>query len=383
MTLCSALALQTGVARADTAAAIQSLERGMSALEAAPNMVALGACVASAEDVLLLRVQGQRRRSGDRIDLKTRFRLASLSKSFAATTALMLERSDLLDLATPIRQLVPYFTLPRAEDARRATLLHALSHRLGLPPNAYDNLLEAGRRPEVIVRRLEEVKPLCAAGDCYAYQNVGFNLIADAIEAATQVGFEEQVQHRVLTPLNMDDTGFGRPHLLRDDNWARPHRGRGSFLREVGVNENYYRVPAAAGMNASIRDLCVWLQAQLGGASEVLDDTLLARLTQPQVVTRAELYRGRWRRTRLRDAQYGLGWRIYNYAGHRVVFHAGSVSGYGALFALRPEDRVGLAAVWNSESTRPWGLAATFLDGLLGLPPEDWLKLEELSQEAP
>lgn len=358
--------------------ALASLQDSLAVLDTAPNMLGLGVCVADGTETRLMLTQGRRTLAGEPLDPHTRFRLASVSKGFAATTAVILSTQGKLDLGTQTKTLVPYFTLPDPGEVERVTLTHVLSHRLGLPPNAYDNLLEASRKPEDIVPRFAQVKPLCPAADCYGYQNVGFNLIAEAIEKTTGVAYEEQVEHRLLRPLDMQDAGFGQSHLRTDENWARPHRGRGRFLRQSKVNDNYYRVPAAAGLNASTSDLCRWLKTQLGEAPEVVSPQVLEILRTPQVFTRAEMYRGKWRRTRLKSAHYGLGWRIYDYAGQEVIFHAGSVSGYGAVVAVLPDQQVGLAAVWNSESTRPWGILPAFLDAYLGLPERDWMKLDPL-----
>ncbi len=360
------------------AGAVSQLKNDLEQLDGAPNMMGLGVCVAQGGNTQLMQVHGEQTLGGPALNPNTRFRLASVSKGFAATTAVLLDQQGKLDLKASARSLVPYFTLPVASQVDQVNLTHLLSHRLGLPPNAYDNLLEASRKPRDIVPRFAAVKPLCPAADCYGYQNVGFNLIAEAIEQSTGVTYEEQVQQRLLRPLGMADSGFGQAHLKHDDNWARPHRGRGRFLRQSQVNDNYYRVPAAAGVNASISDLCRWLKAQMGQNPEVISDQTLARLHQPLVATRAELYRGQWRRSRLNSAHYGLGWRIYDYSDHPIVFHAGSVSGYGAVIALLPEENVGIAALWNSESSRPWGILPTFLDAYFGLAPKDWMKLDDL-----
>ncbi|MFK7956465.1 MAG: serine hydrolase domain-containing protein [Lysobacterales bacterium] len=369
----------TSVSAADElSSALTQLNNDLESLSMAPNMMGLGVCVIDNNATRLLKVQGRRDLGGSAINAETRFRLASVSKGFAATTAVLLDQQGKLDLNANVGAMIPYFTLPNADEVDQVSLTHLLSHQLGLPPNAYDNLLEAGRKPRDIVPRFSEVEALCPAADCYGYQNVGFNLIAEAIETRTGVTYQEQVEHRLLQPLQMADSGFGQGHLKHDDNWARPHRGRGRFLRRSTVNDNYYRVPAAAGLNASTGDLCRWLGAHLGSHPDVISEQTLAQLRAPQVFTRAEMYRGRWRRTRLKSAHYGLGWRLYDYAGHSIVFHAGSVSGYGAVVAILPDQKVGLAAVWNSESTRPWGILPSFLDSYFGLSQQDWMKLESL-----
>ena len=75
----------------------------------------------------------------------------------------------------------------------------------------------------------------------------------------------------------------------------------------------------------------------------------------------------------LRNAHYGLGWRVYDYNGHKVVGHRGGVQGYRALALFDPEKNAGIAVMWNSPHTRPIGLQMEFLDQLYGFPRRDWM----------
>lgn len=364
--------------------AVGDLASGLQQLEADPDGVGLAACVARSDRVLMLETRGRRAAdSPELIDPTTRFRIASLSKGFAATLAAQLVAEGRMRWTQPVVEKVDYFVLKDAEDTRRAQLDHVLSHRMGLPHNAYDNVLEAGRPVQSIVRRYADVDPMCRVGTCYGYQNIAYNLVTDVIENGTGLDYESEIRNRLFRPLGMDSAGFGRDDLLSSTNWAQPHIGRGSRLRKAPVREHYYQLPASAGINASIEDLCLWLRANLGGMPEVIPDTTRELLWTERVETRRELFRGRWRRTRLDGAHYGYGWRIYDYAGERVIFHAGSVQGYGAQIAIVPRMNVGVVAVWNSQSRRPWGITATFLDALLGLKPEDWLRLEEMKIPSP
>src|SRR5690606_35747846 len=83
-----------------------------------------------------------------------------------------------------------------------------------------------------------------------------------------------------------------------------------------------------------------------------------------------------WRRQRLNDAGYALGWRVYDYAGHRVVFHAGAVQGYRGAMAVMPERDLGVVLLWNGESSLPTGLVPTILDSAIGLTPQAWLDVD-------
>jgi beta-lactamase class C len=72
---------------------------------------------------------------------------------------------------------------------------------------------------------------------------------------------------------------------------------------------------------------------------------------------------------------YALGWRVYDYAGNRLVFHGGAVQGYRGVVAMLPDRDFGIALMWNSESSLPTGLLPTMLDRL-GLPAQRWLDID-------
>ena len=74
---------------------------------------------------------------------------------------------------------------------------------------------------------------------------------------------------------------------------------------------------------------------------------------------------------RLGQADYGYGWRSYDYAGHRIVGHRGGVSGYRSLILFDPERKGGVVAMWNSNTNQPGGLEFEVMDMLYRLPFRD------------
>ena len=273
-----------------------------------------------------------------------------------------------LSLQDQAATFAPAFRLKDAAQLPAATLEMVLSHRVGLPPYAYDNLLEAGVAPSEILRRYRDVDLVCRVGRCYAYQNVVFNIAASAVAVAGGGEFEAVVGERLFAPLGLSGASFGMASLKATDNWARPHRRRrGGPWRVVDVRAPYYDVPAAGGVNATIEDMATWLAAQMGARPDVLSQTALATLRTPLVRTPAEIRRMRSLQPRLNDAHYGLGWRVYDYGGATVVNHAGSVEGYSAQIAFLPERDVGIVLLTNSRARPFWDILPLFLDLELGL----------------
>ncbi|MCO5108297.1 MAG: beta-lactamase family protein [Burkholderiaceae bacterium] len=315
--------------------------------------------------------------SGEKVGTDTVFRLASLSKAFAGTLAAMLIDECALRWDAHIVDYLPAFKLRNIHAAQALTVQDILSHRVGLPHNAFDRLLEQDEPYPLLVAKLGELDPTCGAGDCYGYQNIAFSLIGDIVFATTGHFYSQQVERRIFHPLGMYTATYGRDALEASTSWARPHvRSSGRWVA-VRPKESYYRIPPAAGVNASIHDLSLWLRAQLGHAPDVLSPALLATVHSPLASTPGELRGSSWRRERLRDAHYALGWRIFDYSGHTLIYHAGAVQGYRAVIGFLPEQDFGMVILWNSESVVPGALLATALDQYLKLPTRDWLQLDQ------
>ena len=309
------------------------------------------------------------------VDAHTVFRLASLSKAFAGTMAGLLVNDGTLRWDSKVTDYVPGFQLATPEATGRLTVADVLSHRVGLPYNAYDRDIEANADYYTLTRKLASAPLKCEPGDCYAYQNVAFSLIGDVVYAASGSFYEQAVERRIFKPLGMNDASLGLAGIQASPRWARPHvRSRNGWV-SLSPKPTYYRVAPAAGVNASASDMAQWLLAHTGHRPDVLPAPLLATLHAPLVNTPGEMRSG-WRRERLDSAGYALGWRVFDYAGHTVVFHAGAVQGYRGLVALVPERDLGIAVLWNGESSVPSGLMPTILDRAIGLPTQRWLDVD-------
>jgi len=355
------------------------------------DFVGLAVAVVRGGEVKMLRTYGVQETGGSApITPHTVFRIASLSKGFAASLAAVAMDEGLIAPDTSVSPYAPRYTL-KGGAQNLVTIEELLSHRVGLPPNAYDNLLEAGMPVDDILYRYRSVAPICKVGTCYAYQNVSYNLIGDVLASLYDTPYEQLVRERLFQPLGMTDASLGRTGLSATGDWARPHSrdrlpGEANLFtpwRVAELADSYYRVPAAGGVNASVTDMARWLAAQMGDAPDVLPNSALERIHTPLVETRAETRRWRSLASRLTGTQYGMGWRIYQYAGENVVNHSGGVEGYGAQIAFLPDRNIGIVILANTRAKRVWRILPAFLDIELGLEGEDWLELDsEITDDA-
>jgi beta-lactamase class C len=90
-----------------------------------------------------------------------------------------------------------------------------------------------------------------------------------------------------------------------------------------------------------------WLKALLGSNPNVIDSVVLNDITTPLVTTPLQRhYTANW--DKVSTKQYSLGWRIFNYYGHSIIYHGGFVKGYRAEIAFCPELKTGIVFLENS-----------------------------------
>lgn len=316
------------------------------------------------------------RGTGKLVNKDTIFRWASVSKGVAAAALLGLVEQGYVDASTPIETLAPSLHLPPTNN--KHDIVDLLSHRIGISRNAYDGSIEDGRNAKDLRAKLDTLNYVCPPRTCHTYQNVTFDAAAEIIEEATELPYKTVVQREIFDPLRMSTASMTMEAMTHSRNWARPHNQRGQQISRV--KPTYYRVPAAAGVNSSITDLAKWMVALMPPKiGEPINtpfplERLMAMQT-PIVATPGEERMMDRRFHSLRNSHYGLGLRVYDYEGRKVIGHRGGVEGYRSLILFDPELRSGIAVMWNSPHSQPIGLQMEFMDQLYGLPKRDWLRL--------
>jgi len=355
------------------------LDARLKQLMSKPAMVGMAVGVVENGRITFLRGYGETLAgSGDPVTPETVFRWASCSKGVAATMVAKLAEQGKINLQAPVSNYAPDLKLP-AGNENRATVGDLLSHRLGLYRNAYDNKLEEGQDPSVLRSSLAQLNATCAPGTCWSYQNVAYDASSEMVVRETGLTYEQAVRRYLFNPIGMTSGSVSLAGLESNRSWARPHSaGR----RPEPLVDTYYKVPAAGGINSNIKDMSLWMLAQMGEMPDVLDNRVLDTIHAPYVVTPSE--RGRLRKflERVGTAWYGYGWRSYDYAGHHIIGHRGGIKGYRSFILFDPAKKSGVVALWNSDTWQPGGLEFEVMDMLYHLPFRDWLELNKSPEQS-
>ncbi len=327
------------------------------------NTVGAAATVFSEGKVVYTRTYGVRRAgTADSVDQHTVFRLASVSKGFSGLLACKLHFKGSLTLDEKVISFLPDFLLKDSANTHGLSIRHLMNHTSGLVPHAFDNLAEEGQTIADILPRLVEVDIAGPPGKFYGYQNVLFSLLDTITRVTTKKEFPDLMAENIFRPLNMKNASAGYKDLIWNPNVAFPHvKSRGEFY-PLPLHTGYYNLTPAAGVNASIDDMGKWLGALLGYSPEVVDPYVISLISTPEIKTPLKrAYTRHW--DRLDGRYYSFGWRIFDYKGHRIMYHGGYVRGYRAEIAFSPELKTGIAFLQNS----PNGVASRYVPTFFNL----------------
>lgn len=303
------------------------------------------------------------------VDANTIFRLASVSKTFAAGLAAQVEHEGRFDWNDRVTRYVPGLQFRSQAMTAQLKVEHLLGQNAGLVDNAFDELIEAGQTPAQILPKFQNINPRCVPGRCYGYQNVLFSQIETVLLKTTGQPYEKLLDQRIFKPLQMHTASVGYAGFLASKNRAMPHIGTRQGWAETKVVPTYYRVNPAAGVNASAMDMGKWLIARLGHRPQVLSAAVLKDLQTPRVKT-ADNLQGRTYGPYVTTAHYGLGLRIYQFGNNTVYHHGGLVRGYRTDMSYSPDAGLGVAVLVNAQTNAVAELGSYFWHQMLDTPAQ-------------
>jgi beta-lactamase class C len=350
----------------------QALDREFAAMMQRPEMAGLAVAIIEDGELRFVRTYGVADRStGAKVTADTMFRWASVSKTATGALAAKLANDGALDLDAPIVSWANTLRLPQQAEMR-LTLAQLLSHQTGLPKNAYDEKLEEGQSAAALRGQLAKAPLRCQPASCHSYQNVAFDAATEILGEVGKQPFETAMSERFFRPLGMASATYGMAGLTEAKDWARPHKN--AEVRRL--KDNYWRVPAAAGVNSNILDFAKWMQAMMGARPDILPAPAL-RLAMTSRATTPELYSGELSAV-LTDPRYGLGLRSITYGGQRLYGHSGAVDGYRATMIYNPTTKTGVVAMWNSNWGIPFRIPFAVFDSYYKREQWDWLDVSDI-----
>lgn len=298
----------------------------------------------------------------DKVDEHTVFRLGSLSKGFTSVLAGVLAEEGAVKWDQPITHYLNEFRLHDPEQTDLVQIRHLLSHTTGLPRHAYTNLVEDGLSLHQIIPRFETVPLVSRVGSQHSYQNAAYSLIEIILEAQTNTDFNILLYEKLLKPLEMDHSSTNYDSIYNSGNRASPHlyHSRTQGRVPVPISGKYYNAVSSGGMNASASDMGKWLLLLTGHYPDIISEKTLAEIFEPMATIRNRRFSRHW--DGVGQSHYGMGWRVLDNHGQKIVYHGGYVNGFRSEIAFSPEDGAGIFIVINTHSNYPLAVIPEFFN---------------------
>ncbi len=230
----------------------------------APGMV----LVVVRGDATLFRFYGETEKGNKHApDGASLLRVNSLTKVFTTEVLVSLAADGKLALTDRLQRFAGDAKVP-AFGTRPITLLDLATHSAALPREMGD--LPAGANPRAWPKREDRWKWLpgyslpWAPGTVAAYSNIGFDLLADAIEVAGGQPYPELLRAQVTAPLGMTDTGFAPT----PEQCARLMVGSG--IGGPAPCGDTRATEGSGGLYSTANDMARWLRHNLADANGVL-----------------------------------------------------------------------------------------------------------------
>ncbi|QNM82628.1 beta-lactamase family protein [Sphingomonas sabuli] len=267
----------------------------------------------------------------------TGFEIGSITKTFTTTVLADMVRKGEVALDDPVSKYLPAGVRVPSRGGRQITLVDLATHMSGLPRSPVGYQVPDMNNPFAAF----EAKHLYAflssyeldrdIGARFEYSNLGGGLLGHALaRAAGAASIDALIGERILAPLGMSATGFGRQSNLRHP-MAKGHNPQG----EVVPHWTWAVLAGAGGLRSTAADMLTYLEANIGAPQSPLE-AAMRDAHQPR------------RPTSDRGDSVALGWQHLQRGGRTIIHHGARTSGFQSYIGFDPQTGAGAIVLGNS-----------------------------------
>jgi len=309
-------------------------------------------------------------RTRSRIDTKTNFRLASVTKQFTAMAVMLLVHDKKLQYETTVGEIFPEFP----QYGKKITVRQLLNHTSGLPD--YEDLMEAaekGKGPiwspekqiqdvEVLALLEKQAEGKFAPGTKWDYSNSGYVVLGMIVAKVSGKPYGDFLRQRIFAPLKMTDTV-----VFQKGKNSVPNRAYGHVKDANGFKETDQSSTSATlgdgGIYSSVDDLSKW--------DDALRDHVLLSEEEMKPALEPAKFGGAGNAVLPDDApaalrgapvEYGFGWFLDPCKGHERMWHYGDTMGFKTAIQRFTKDGLTVIVLCNRTDLDPSALATRVAD---------------------
>lgn len=282
----------------------------------------------------------------------TKFRIASITKLFTAMLIVQLASENKLKLHASISSYLPDYPKPNGD---LVTVDHLRNHTSGII--SFTDI--PGLRMEQRYHSHEEIMALFAGsallftpGEKYEYSNSGYYLLGVIIEKVTGKSYEQVLQERILSPLQMNNSGYDH-HRTILKNRATGYKREWNHRYFVNSGHVDMSIPfSAGGIYSTVEDLFLFDQGLY--SEKLLSKAYMDTLYDPE------------------DGYWEM--RVGNTEDKvRINGHEGGIDGFNTLLTRIPSNRSTII-LFNNTYWAPLREMTHAINGILFDKPYDFPK---------
>ncbi len=268
---------------------------------------------------------------------ETRFRIASISKSFTALIILQLVDEGLIKLNGKITDYIPDY---KGEKGDKITIEQLLTHTSGIlhslnpEKEAVQERLYHSLRD--MVKYAEESDLYFEPGTGFHYSNLAYNMLAYIAESVTKKPFDRLLTERIFEPVEMKNTN----QCVAGKIETNLSKGYEYKLLKGYENTSFFDpsyTVGPGGLISNVDDLVKYDNALL--ERKIISKELCKQMFTPS-----------------KYASYGYGWelgKIILTSSHdtvNIISHTGDINGFGSYMGRIEKDSILVIVLKNSRS---------------------------------
>lgn len=265
--------------------------------------------------------------SGKKLDVNTKLKIGSITKTFTATIIMQLVDEKKLTLDTKLSKFYP-----KIQNADKITIHHLLHHRTGIPDFLNDDptvgeFIYGENKKEDLVKRIEAYTSAFEPNSQHKYSNSNYNLLGYIIEDITKKSFAENLNTRIVKKIGLKNTSFPtKIDISKNEGYSFTFDGKiWGKTPEWSSNLAF----SAGAMASTTNDLNVFLAALLEG-----------KLTSKSSLEQMKSM----------EDNYGKGMIIAPFGEKKFYGHTGGIENFRATAGYNPEDKTGFAIIVNGDN---------------------------------
>lgn len=282
-------------------------------------------------------------------ETETLYGICSVSKMLSTVSVMILVDQGKVSLDEPLTTYIKNFAMPLDQRYRDITVRMLINHSSGLPGNDMRGAVTtspfAGYAAEMMdslkYQRLKHNPGLLAA-----YNNDGFTMVENLVQAVTGRNYSDFVRENIFEPLGMTKSRY-QTQPLPEGSYARSYAGN------TRLTMYSFNVHASGGLFSTPEELSrlvvMLINKGVYGDRRILSEKSVAAMAQDQRL-------GSFNPVGYDENRFGLGWDTVAAPGLAAVGttvwqKTGDMGGYyGANLAVAPDEKLAVIVLGASNN---------------------------------